>query len=160
MGMGILIRRKRPGEPWETAEEPSGGSQPQTQTHTFTTDADTFHGECVFDFGHATVATVVATLTAFTGDGETLGSAPGQIQLQLGGAGSFDGITFPAGIGSSPFPSSNNGDVEVALNTPVSGYEATPRYLKITGDWVDDSFIPYAGANHPFGTVSITITYL
>lgn len=136
-----------------------GGAVVATVTEDVVTDSVTFHYSHIFDLGHASAVTVTAQLIAFTGDGETLGSAPGDVQLAVGADTSADGSTY---LNTSPVAGSAFYPDKTlrALSSPGLLSFASARYLRVQGDWEDSNFDEYAGPNNPFGTIRISVQYV
>jgi hypothetical protein len=135
----------------------SGGGT-STQTATVSTDPDSYDCSHIFDLGGCAIVSVTTTLTTFTGDGETLGSAPGDIQLAVDVGASFDGVTFLGG--GTGGPTLQDIGTLTALSMVQQRGPTSLRYLKILCAWDDSDFNAYAGPNHPVGTVHIVVEYI
>lgn len=154
-----LVRVKRGPHPWVTEPE-SGGGALQTITQSFTTDPDSFVGASTFDLGSVAVASAVGVVTAIDADGETFGSADGDLVGVFQVVSSMDGLvaaeTEP-NIGPAEFA---QGYVSAVDENTGAVVRMTSRYI-IVGIDIDvlPNFDLYAGANHPTMTVEVTITY-
>lgn len=161
-----LERRKETGEPWKTVEVEAAGAT--TQTATVTTDPDTFIGEHVFDLGRPSLVWVVATLVSASADGETFGSDPGEISVDVNNMdASDDGVTFAEAYQGYSNPA-------FALDEPWLGVAesgalpqvthkkliTTPRYVRVLTRIQDSDFNVYAGANNPTGQFRVDIESL
>lgn len=151
-----LERRKSPGEAWETVPVSNGGSQPDNETVSRTTDPNTFTHTEVFDVGAPGVVAFKFTLTAVDGDGETFGDGPGDIGVGLAYAASPDGTNWSTV--NSMAQDVNHVDNNGNLSTPNQFFEVLFGTLK-EGRGVltilDDAQNPYAGPNNPTATVSL-----
>lgn len=155
-----LVRRKEPGQAWETEADTGGGSGPVADSATFTTDADAFEGSHVFDLGGPAVVSATLTLTAEVADGETFGEGDGEISGTVFVVSSSDGevqdeIEPNTGPMQALAPQLVNVNQATQIITRV-----TSRYLIVRLD-IDEApdFNLYAGPNHPTMTVRIDIIY-
>lgn len=158
--------------PFDTSS-PSGGSQLQTVTHTFTLNrAGGFIDSHVFDLGSdaAFPLLVKMTMLSFTADGETLGNDPGTLYVG-GGAdamistNSDNGVVFRPAVtptGVNHFIVSA-GDFVFELQDDSATPEAiclVARYVKIEPQLVaNDTGATYAGANNPVASVQVDLTF-
>lgn len=152
-----LERRKSPGEAWETVPVSSGGSQPQSETVTVTTDPNTFTVTEAFDVGAPGIVVFKFTLTAVTPDGETFGPAAGNIACALAYSVSPDGINWAnatalAADRNHTDANENLSAVAQFFNVLFGTLREGRGILSIVNS-ADSS--PYAGANHPTATVRL-----
>lgn len=164
-----LIRRKNSGDAWETVVDVGDGAEPiEPISVELTTDPDTFAVESeVYDLGGVMNSVVLSVeLVAYDADGETLGHADGEGNIDVGWSflASMDGVHFgplPSAITSlydSSFgpPRVNPADdgFLTTVGDPYAVGAMALRFFKFEVHVDDfDSGDLYTGSNHPTITV-------
>jgi hypothetical protein len=158
-----IERRKAPGAAWNTVDATSAQTFDPISVE-LTTDPDTFIVESeVYDLGNVVnTATMSAELVSFVEDGETVGHAMGEgnIDPNYIFLTSADGVHFGTVVTTfiaDAFPPNVDPADDAYLTTPGDPAEVSRlvlRYFRfhLNIDTVDDGEL-YAGTNHPTVTV-------